>query len=145
MTAERSAALAETWRQTLAGLPTQLARLIYLASLRNLNTGRYEHYGLAQRIGDEESDRLIRQSHLDVFADWLGYSLAGQRSELEEYFAGLEGDRKEVVRNWLAIEPYMAWVPADSRENERQLFLSDLKTVVELIRGASGVSAPDRE
>ena len=43
----RADSLAESWRRTLAGVPTLPGRLEYLASLRNAHSGQYEHFGLS--------------------------------------------------------------------------------------------------
>lgn len=139
----REAAIAESWQRTLSGIPTTIGRLAYLASLRNANTGAYEHFGLMQRIGEGEVDRLLRRSHTNVFQEWLCFGLERQKAELEEYLSGLEGDRREIVANWLTIEPFGSWVPSDSRDVERKLFYADLSVVLELIRTEYGVSSRD--
>jgi hypothetical protein len=143
MTPNREAAAAETWRRTLSAIPTVLGRLAYLASLRDANAGSYQHFGLAQRIGEGEVDRMLRRSHLSVFQEWLCFGLERQKQELEEYFSGLEGDRREIVANWLTIEPYISWIPAESRDVERKLFHADLTVIVEMIRTEYGVSSRD--
>ncbi len=143
MAGDRQAALTESWRRTLAGISTVLGRLAYLASLRNVNTGTYEHFGLADRVGASEVDTLIRRSHLDVFRQWLCFNLERQKGELEDYFASLEGDRREILSNWLVLGPYATWVPAESRDVERKLFYTDLEMVLEVIRNESGVASRD--
>jgi hypothetical protein len=143
MAQDKQALVGESWRRTVANIDTFVGRLAYLASLRNLNTGTYEHFGLSQRIGAPEVDRLIRQNHLEIFRQWLGFNLKRQRQELDAYFSGLEGDSREILSNWLALEPYAAWIPADSRDVERDLFFSDLKILLEIIRTESGVAARD--
>src|SRR5579862_5676355 len=134
MSHHREALLAESWRRTLASLPTVLARLEYLASLRNANTGTYEHFGLAQRVGPEEADRLIHSAHSEVFQEWLCFDLRRQKQELEDYLSDLGGEKREIIANWLALRPAAAWIPADSRDVERRLFLSDLEILLETIR-----------
>ena len=62
---------------------------------------------------------------------------------MESYFSGLEGDRREILSNWLHLGPYSGWVPAESRDVERQLFFTDLEAVLELIRAESGVASRD--
>ena len=47
---ERGAA-ADLWRNTLSQIPTLFGRLVYLSSLRDSNSGAYEHYGLAKVFG----------------------------------------------------------------------------------------------
>jgi hypothetical protein len=143
MGGDRQAILAESWRRTLNGIATPLGRLAYLASLRNANTGSYEHFGLSERVGAGEVDRLIRRSHLEVFQQWLCFSLERQKQELEAYFSGLEGDERAILANWLQLGPYAAWVPAESRDVERRLFYTDLEMVLELIRNESGVASRD--
>jgi hypothetical protein len=140
---DRQLIIEESWRRTIGSIDTLLGRLAYLASLRNVNTGAYEHFGLAQRVGAHEVDRLIRRSHLEAFQQWLCFKLERQKEELEAYFAGLEGDRREILSNWLVLGPYAAWVPAESRDAERKLFFGDLETVLEVIRDESAVASRD--
>lgn len=143
MAVDRKAIVEESWRRTVATVPTLLGRLAYLSSLRNANSGTYEHFGLAEKAGPGEADRLIRGTHLDVFQQWLCFSLERQKEELEAYFSSLEGDRREILSNWLVLGPYAAWVPAESRDVERKLFYSDLEMVLELIRSETGVASRD--
>src|SRR5271154_1725230 len=67
LSSNREAAIAESWQRTLGAIPTLIGRLAYLSSLRNANTGSYEHFGLAQRIGEDEVDRTLRRSHMNTF------------------------------------------------------------------------------
>jgi len=143
MSPNRDAVVAESWHRTLTGIPTVLGRLAYLASLRNTNTGTYEHFGLAQKVGAGDVDRLLRRSHLEVFQEWLCFGLERQKQELEQYFSELEGDKREILANWLSLEPYGIWVPAESRDVERKLFYTDLEVVLELIRTEYGVASRD--
>jgi hypothetical protein len=139
----RESVVAESWHRTLSEIPTVIGRVAYLSSLRNVNTGTYEHFGLAQRIGEGEADRLLRRSHMSTFQEWLCFGLAHQKEELEEHFSALEGDRREIVANWLTLEPFGTWVPGESRDVERKLFYADLAVVLELIRTEYGVASRD--
>jgi hypothetical protein len=150
MTPDKEAILSESWKRTLQGIPSLIGRLAYLASLRNINTGAYEHAGLSQRIGDTETDRLLRRSHHSVFGDWLCYGLERQKQEVEEYLSSLEGDRQGIIAHWLTIEPYAIWLPSEALSVERKLFNSDLSIVLELIRldsirNGSGAVSRDRD
>jgi hypothetical protein len=140
---DRAATIAESWQRTLSAIPTIIGRVAYLASLRNANTGTYEHIGLSQRIGENEVDRILRRSHMSTFQEWLCFGLERQKEELEEYFSGLPGERREIIANWLTLEPYGNWVPAESRDVERKLFYADLGVVLELIRNEYGVASRD--
>jgi hypothetical protein len=135
--------LYDSWQRTLRGISTYPGRLAYLASLRSIHSGVYEHFGLAQKVGEGEVDRLLRNSHIELFQEWLCFGLERQKEELEEYFSELPGDKREIIAAWLSIEPYSAWVPADSRDVERKLYYTDLSVVLDLLRADYGVSSRD--
>jgi hypothetical protein len=140
-----STAAADLWRNTLAQIPTVFGRLWYLSSLRDQNTGIYQHFGLAQRFDPEEANRVLRQSHLKVFEQWLCFSLEQQKNETDEYLQTQEGDPKVIISNWLRLSPYRNCIPVGTREVERRLFMSDLKVVLELLRTEYSVASPDPE
>ena len=133
----------DLWRHTLSQIPTVFGRLFYLASLRDPHTGQYAHFGFAQRVGLDSSDAILRNSHFSTFQDWLCLSLAGQKDDLEEYLASLRDDRSSVIATWLGLEPYRGWIPLDTRTAERDLYICDLRTVLEILRNAYGVASPD--
>lgn len=143
MSPASEASAAETWQRTLSRIPTVFGRVAHMASLRDVNTGAYRHHGLAQRIGEAATDAILRRSHMAVFTEWLCFGLKLQKEEVEEYFAGIEGNRRDMIASWLTLEPYGNWVPAESREVERELFYADLGVVLELIRVEYGVPSPD--
>jgi len=143
MDADRESLLAENWQRTLSRISSYPGRMAYLASLRNIHSGAYEHFGLAQRIGESDADRLIRRSHIELFQEWLCFGLERQKRELEDYFEDLPGDKREIVATWLSIEPYGSWIPADSRDVERKLYYTDLSVVLDLIRAEFGVGPRD--
>ena len=136
---------ADLWRHTLTQIPTVFGRLVYLSSLRNQNTGLYEHHGLIQIFGDEEADRTLRQSHAQVFAEWLCFGLEEQKGDLEEYLSSLEGTKERVLSTWIRLSPYRNLLPSEAREVERHLYVSDLETVLELLKYENGVACPDPE
>jgi hypothetical protein len=93
MTFDRSAA-ADLWRNTLSQIPTTFGRLIYLSSLRDQNTGTYQHHGLAQLFGEGETDQTLRHSHSQTFSEWLCFNLEQQKSDLEGYLEELHEDKR---------------------------------------------------
>src|SRR5213593_4178246 len=97
---DRDRAIQDLWKRTLSQVPTTFGRIVYLASLRNPNTGTYEHFGLAQVYSLEEADRALRTSHGKTFAEWLNYPLAQQKDDLEEYLLSLDEDRQKILKTW---------------------------------------------
>jgi len=118
------------WRRTLQQIPTLFGRLVFLASLRDPATGHYYHQGLAQIVGVEEADRSLCNSHHQIFQQWLGFTMAEQKSDLDEYL-----NEGSVPRYAL---PYRKLVPPSARDVERQLYLADLETLLELLKFENG-------
>ena len=137
-------AMLDVWRRTLDQVPTQFGRLVYLTELRDGNSGRYRHHGLAQLYGEDDANRVLRASHEKVFGEWLTYSLERQRADLEDYLAGLDDAASTVLQTWSTLEPYQNLPPEAAGEAERLLFTSDLEIILELIRreGASSQNDP---
>lgn len=127
------------WRNVLLQIPTVFGRLVFLASLRDEASGRYRDEKLDSLLGPEDTDRSIRHSHYQVFSEWLGFSLAEQKDDISEYLRGASGQRSRLQ----SMMPYRQLIPASAREVERQLYLTDLETLLELLRaehsGASSV------
>lgn len=139
---ERGAA-ADIWRNTLSQIPSVFNRLVYLTSLRDENTGVYEHHGLALIFGPDESDRALKDSHAACFHDWLCFTLEQQKADLGLYLASLTSNRAAIIETWLRLRPYANLVPSSAREVEKQLYLADLESLLELLKNEYGVASPD--
>ena len=135
----------DLWRNTLAQIPSVFGKLVYLASLRNSNSGEYEHHGLANLFGSEEANRAMGDSHAELFAEWLCFDLQQQKEDLGTYLSEIEGPRRTVLKTWLQLEPYRNCMPASAREVERVLFLTDLEMLLALLRNEHGVGDLDRD
>jgi len=118
------------WRKTLLQIPTVFGRLVYLASLRDPGTGRYSHEALLRMLGPEDTDRTLCHNHHQVFSEWLGFSLSDQKSDLDEYL-NLSGHSRQALQ-------YHNLVPPTARDVERQLYLTDLETLLELLKYERG-------
>ena len=141
-TLDRSAA-SDLWRNTLSQIPSVFGRLVYLASLRNTNTGRYEHHGLALVCGEEDANRALKKSHSQVFREWLTFNLEQQQADLDLYLSGLYEDRRTVLTTWLELAPYRNLMPVTLRGVEKRLYTADFKALLELMGNAHGAAAPD--
>ncbi len=127
-------AMEDVWNRTLEQIDTQFGKLAYLAGLRSENSGRYQHFGVAQLYGEDEANRVLRSSHERVFGDWLTYPLEQQRQDLETYLDGMEDDRRTILQTWSALSPYEKLPPEAAGEAEHLLFRSDLEIILELMR-----------
>jgi|SRR5579884_1460915 len=138
-----SGPVADLWRNTLATIPSVYGRLAYLSGLRNRDSGRYEHHGLALRFGVDEAHKAIRDSHAREFRQWLRFSLEEQKADVDLYFSSTGENRLEVVRAWNETAAWRTLIPAHIRGAERQQFLSGLRALMALLRNVYDVSCPD--
>ena len=118
------------WRKTLSRIPTQFGRLVFLSSLRDTLTGLYSHPPLSQIVGGEITDRTLCHSHHEIFSQWLGFTLAQQKADLDEYLMETHAP--------LELVPYRDIAPGTAHQVERQLYLTDLETLLELLRFEHG-------
>ena len=137
----RDRAMKDVWQRTLSQIPTTFGKVAHLASLRNENSGQYEHFGLAQLYSDEEADRVLGLSHHQVFREWLDFPLEKQRQDLENYLESIGGERRKVLETWLTLTPYKNLLPVGAVEAERLLYISDLELILELMRNELSPSA----
>ena len=121
---------AELWRKTLSRIPTHFGRLVFLSSLRDALTGLYSHPPLSQIVGSEITDRTLCHSHHEIFSEWLAFTLAQQKADLDEYLI--------TSRAPLELVPYRDIAPGTAHQVERQLYLTDLETLLELLRFEHG-------
>ena len=119
----------------VAQIPTQFGRLSFMASLRDAPTGRYAHPSLIENFGREMADRTLSHAHHQVFMEWLRLNLADQMADLIDYL------RSASFRP--ATLPYRELVPANAHEVERQLYLTDLELILQMISFEPAASAPD--
>jgi hypothetical protein len=141
---ERGAA-GDLWRHTLSQIPSTFGRLVYLASLRDQNTGRYEHHGLSQIFGSADADEALRESHSRTFAEWLCYDLEQQKADLDLYLSSFQPDKRTILSTWIRLAPYRNLVPASVRDPEKRLYLADLEALLEVLKAENDVSDPDQD
>jgi hypothetical protein len=126
---------ADVWRRQLSQIPTLFGRLVYLASMRDENTGRYSHEILVRLQGPEEADRTLRHSHQQVFSQWIASSLADQKADLDGYMSEVGGRTQSLWR-------YRNVVPTLIRDVERQLYLTDFETLLLLLQFEHDAASP---
>jgi hypothetical protein len=126
----------------IAILPSILERLIYLASLRDHETGEYHDQVLAALLalrgqqaigvpcGKAELDRALRDEHLSVFEDWLSLTLRQQSAQLEFYASRQGVPSRTLSGDWILEKSYGRLAPSGAMEFQRRLFLADLEAVL---------------
>ena len=118
---------------TLARIPGLLARLTYVASLRDLSSGRYEHAGLAALYPDEALQQAIGLCHEQVFEKILETPLALQQEDLRTCLSAMQGGLRSAIIHWRNMESYRVLMPEQSPDYLKDLFCSNLRALLEIL------------
>lgn len=116
----------------IRAVPSVLAQLAYLAQLRDPNTGVYSYSTVTDRSRTHEAHQVLERLHTEAFRRWLKLNLEGQKADFDLYVSGLQCSRPTVVQTWIQIESYRCFVPASASPPERQLFLSNVETLLRI-------------
>jgi hypothetical protein len=119
--------------RTLAKIGVEFARLIYLASTRDYNTGRYYHDGLAFQFSEEVAGKALAEAHREIFTDLALGPLEELVDQVQLYFSTVAAEQNETIRVWQKLEPYRVAIPVDSDPLTAGLFLANVKIALEVV------------
>jgi hypothetical protein len=126
--------IADVERRTLEEMPGRFSRLVYLASLRDYNTGRYHHYGLETRFPAPAVDQGLRRCHLRIFEELVSLPLEEQTRDLLDLFHSVREDRERLIETWRRLRSYQVLPPEDCQPLARQLFENNIEVMLRVLR-----------
>ncbi|HET9399817.1 MAG TPA: hypothetical protein VFO34_02615 [Candidatus Acidoferrales bacterium] len=124
----------DIFQRTLADVGDDFGRLICLASTRDYNTGQYHHAGLAAAFSDEVACQALAECHRDVFDSLLHAPMEELVQQLENYLRSTGASPVAVLESWSDLQPYRVVVPADCEKLSAELFFSNVKIAVAILR-----------
>lgn len=128
---------------TLAVIPNAFARLIYMASLRDLSTGRYEHDGLAALYPEEAVQQALQRCHEEIFLRILEIPLAIQEEILQNCLEKMAGGLLSASHHWQQMEAYRVLIPENVPDYLKELFCSNLRALLEILSSACSMARSD--
>jgi hypothetical protein len=120
-------------RRTLSDIPRPLDRLIYLASMRDYNTGFYHHDGLASRFSQEVACEALADCHREVFRELVVCPLEDLVSQLEAYRSSTHTGSREFLTAWKRLEPYRVAVPVETDTLSAEFLFSNFKIALAIL------------
>jgi hypothetical protein len=128
------AAYDDLLQRSLSKVSCDLARLIYLASTRDYNTGIYHHDGLAARFSPEVAGKALEMAHRQIFYQLSAYSLERLVEQLQIYLDCSHDSAADVLRIWQKLEPYRVAIPVEVNPAVARLFLSNIRLALAIWR-----------
>jgi hypothetical protein len=119
---------------TLAGIHGEFSRLTYMASLRDLSSGKYEHAGLAALYPEDAIQQALNLCHEQIFERVLESPLARQEADLKECLERMPGGLCGTVTHWLRMEAYRVLIPERAPDYLKELFCSNLRALLEILQ-----------
>jgi hypothetical protein len=119
---------------SLASIPGLFSRLTYVATLRDLSSGRYEHAGLTAIYPDSAVQQALETCHEQVFEKILETPLAAQEADLSECLEHMQEGRDAAVRHWQRMEAYRVLLPEHAPDYLKDLFCSNLRALLEILQ-----------
>ena len=128
------AAYDDLLQRSLSKISCDLARLIYLASTRDYNTGTYHHDGLAARFSPDVAGKALEMAHRQIFYQLSAYSLERLVEQLQIYLDCSHESAADVLRIWQRLEPYRVAIPVEVNPAVARLFLSNIRLALAIWR-----------
>jgi hypothetical protein len=117
----------------LQDLPNDLTRMIYLASLRDCNSGVYLHPQLSTGNRIHEADHALRACHEELFRRLLTTPLQAYVVQLEEYIRYTRAERSTILKTWKSLQAYRATVPMGVLDTSAELFCLNVEIALAVL------------
>jgi hypothetical protein len=112
--------------QTLAAISSDFGRLHYVSSLKDSNSGRYEHDGLTSLYSADAVQAALSHCHEELFSRILETPLTEQERDLKECL-GVAGDKYwDVIESWRETRAFQQMCPEGLPDYLNELFCSNL-------------------
>lgn len=119
----------------LADLPNDLSKLVYLASLRDCNTGHYFHPRISQQNDSTSASHALRLCHEEVFARLMAMPLSEYVTQLGGYICYTHADKARVIDTWKSLPAYRATVPLKASTLDAEFFFASVEAALTVLDG----------
>ena len=97
--------------QTLAAISSDFGRLYYVSSLKDSDSGRYEHDGLTSLYPENAVQAALSHCHEELFSRILETPLREQERDLRACLGSAGDQYWDVVESWRENRHFQGYVP----------------------------------
>jgi hypothetical protein len=119
--------------KSLSAIPTFYGRLSYVSSLRNPDSGCYEHDGLTSLYPEDSVQEGLTQCHEELFSRVLETPLREQELDLGKCLGGAGKEYSELVESLRDDRSYQNMCPDGLPEYLHDFFCSNMKVLLTVI------------
>ena len=128
-----TAVTADILRALTISLPNDLSRLIFLATLRDNNSGHYYHPEVAQRFSSEVADQAMLACHRQIYEQVVGLALEDLTDQLDAYLATVMAPKERSIESWTKLRAYRATIPMDTDPISAEIFFMKVGVAVAIL------------
>ena len=112
--------------QTLAAISSDFGRLYYVSSLKDSDSGRYEHDGLMSLYSENAVQAGLSHCHEELFSRILETPLRDQERDLRACLDSAGDKYWDVVENWRESRYFKEMCPEGLPDYLHDLFCSNM-------------------
>ncbi len=128
-----SAVTEDILRALGASLSNDLSRLIFLATLRDNNSGHYYHPEIARRFSEKIADRAMLACHRKIYEQVVALTLEDLTDQLDAYMATVRVPKERLIESWTKLPAYRATIPMDSDPISAEIFFMKVGVAVAIL------------
>lgn len=129
--------------RTLAVIPGEFGKLLYISSLRDIGSGIYHHDGLTALYPEGAVQQGLQFCHEEIFFRILELPIEQQEADLRVCISGLEGEFWGKVSRWKQTEFHRLLVPTAVPSYLGDLFLANVGTLLQVLLEERATLHPD--
>jgi hypothetical protein len=125
-------------------LPNDLSRLIFLATLRDNNSGHYYHPEVARRFSAEVADQAMLTCHRQIYEQVVALALEDLTDQLDAYMATVRAPKERLIESWTKLRAYRATIPMDADPISAEIYFMKVEVAVAILEARLPVELNDR-